>query len=190
MPCCSRLLMHTEVALRNRIANDGVAAEGSDVRAERAEAIGRYPGAPVRERSRVFGKRHEEQSKEGARSSMTQSLRDGSACPPAGVSPDALASLILVVGAPRSGTTWLAKIIDSHPDVLYRHEPDETLPGPATLTGGCVAGAAGRLGCRPRRPFGHQAAVLSQILAAGLGAQRCGPYWPERSAPPRVCQRR
>jgi hypothetical protein len=50
------------------------------------------------------------------------------------VTPEAMASVILVVGAPRSGTTWLAKIIDSHPDVLYRHEPDETLPGPAVLT--------------------------------------------------------
>jgi hypothetical protein len=28
------------------------------------------------------------------------------------------------VGSPRSGTSWLAKIFDSHPDVLYRHEPD------------------------------------------------------------------
>ena len=49
--------------------------------------------------------------------------------------PSALASVILVVGAPRSGTTWLAKIVDSHPDVLYRHEPDETLPGQTSLTG-------------------------------------------------------
>ena len=41
------------------------------------------------------------------------------------------ASVILVLGYPRSGTTWLAKIIDSHPDVLYRHEPDElTQPRP------------------------------------------------------------
>jgi hypothetical protein len=32
--------------------------------------------------------------------------------------------MILVFGAPRSGTSWLAKIFDSHPEVLYRHEPD------------------------------------------------------------------
>jgi LPS sulfotransferase NodH len=34
-------------------------------------------------------------------------------------------SVILVLGSPRAGTTWLAKIIDSHPNILYRHEPDE-----------------------------------------------------------------
>ena len=33
-----------------------------------------------------------------------------------------------MLGCPRSGTTWLAKIFDSHPDVLYRHEPDELMP--------------------------------------------------------------
>ena len=33
-------------------------------------------------------------------------------------------SLILLVGMPRSGTTWIGKIFDSHPDTLYRHEPD------------------------------------------------------------------
>lgn len=31
---------------------------------------------------------------------------------------------ILLLGAQRSGTSWLGKIFDSHPDVLYRHEPD------------------------------------------------------------------
>jgi hypothetical protein len=31
---------------------------------------------------------------------------------------------LLLLGARRSGTTWLGKIFDSHPKVLYRHEPD------------------------------------------------------------------
>ncbi len=35
--------------------------------------------------------------------------------------------VILILGAPRSGTSWLGKIFDSHPDVLYRHEPDQAL---------------------------------------------------------------
>ncbi|HEX2941142.1 MAG TPA: sulfotransferase, partial [Rhodopila sp.] len=39
----------------------------------------------------------------------------------------------MIVGAPRSGTTWLAKIIDSHPDVLYRHEPDDVCPQPLPI---------------------------------------------------------
>lgn len=32
--------------------------------------------------------------------------------------------LILLFGLPRSGTTWVGKVFDSHPDVLYRHEPE------------------------------------------------------------------
>ena len=32
--------------------------------------------------------------------------------------------IIFVTGLPRSGTTWIGKIFDSHPDTLYRHEPD------------------------------------------------------------------
>jgi len=31
---------------------------------------------------------------------------------------------ILLFGMPRSGTSWLGKMFDSHPDVFYRHEPD------------------------------------------------------------------
>lgn len=31
---------------------------------------------------------------------------------------------VLLFGMPRSGTTWLGKVFDSHPDTLYRHEPD------------------------------------------------------------------
>jgi hypothetical protein len=34
------------------------------------------------------------------------------------------AAPILLLGSPRSGTTWLGKILDSHPDVFYLHEPD------------------------------------------------------------------
>ncbi len=35
--------------------------------------------------------------------------------------------MIFIFGSPRSGTSWLAKIFDSHPSVLYRHEPDTIL---------------------------------------------------------------
>ncbi|MEJ2345811.1 MAG: sulfotransferase [Gammaproteobacteria bacterium] len=31
---------------------------------------------------------------------------------------------ILLMGMPRSGTTWIGKIFDSHPRTIYRHEPD------------------------------------------------------------------
>lgn len=31
---------------------------------------------------------------------------------------------ILLFGMPRSGTTWIGKIFDSHPNTLYMHEPD------------------------------------------------------------------
>lgn len=39
-----------------------------------------------------------------------------------------LDTAIFVYGSGRSGTTLLAKLIDSSPIVLYRHEPDKTLP--------------------------------------------------------------
>lgn len=35
-----------------------------------------------------------------------------------------LEDVIYVLGEPRSGTTWIGKIIDSHPAIIYRHEPD------------------------------------------------------------------
>ncbi|MDA8050896.1 MAG: sulfotransferase [Rhodospirillales bacterium] len=37
-------------------------------------------------------------------------------------------NVVMIVGAPRSGTSWVGKIFDSHPNVLYRHEPDTVLP--------------------------------------------------------------
>ncbi|HEY1411480.1 MAG TPA: sulfotransferase [Rhodopila sp.] len=60
------------------------------------------------------------------------------------VAAEAVASPILILGAPRSGTTWLAKIIDSHPDVIYRHEPDETLPAPPSLEAAALPPLLGR----------------------------------------------
>jgi hypothetical protein len=31
--------------------------------------------------------------------------------------------VVLLLGSPRSGTSWLAKILDTHPEVWYAHEP-------------------------------------------------------------------
>ena len=39
-------------------------------------------------------------------------------------------NLVLILGSPRSGTSWLAKIFDSHSRVIYRHEPDSVLKSP------------------------------------------------------------
>jgi hypothetical protein len=36
-------------------------------------------------------------------------------------------NLVLIMGSPRSGTTWLAKIFDSHRSVIYLHEPDSVI---------------------------------------------------------------
>src|ERR1700712_3636289 len=94
----------------------------------------------------------------------------------------ALASPILVMGAPRSGTTWLAKIIDSHPDVLYRHEPDAMLPGPSPLTPEALPGlladwaADQSLRSAAKQPFFAKswqpgwARWLRTLLAFGTGA--------------------
>ena len=67
-----------------------------------------------------------------SRSSSTGTLTTGSHDPPA--SGDLQRNCvtdhrpfdrpILALGMPRSGTTWLGKILDSHPQTLYRHEPD------------------------------------------------------------------
>ena len=35
--------------------------------------------------------------------------------------------LTIVLGMARSGTTWLGKILDSHPGTLYRHEPEKAI---------------------------------------------------------------
>lgn len=90
--------------------------------------------------------------------------------------------VILIVGAPRSGTTWLAKIVDSHPDVLYRHEPDETLPSPDPLTADALPALLDRwvadrgartAGKRPFFPKSFQygwARALRSLIAASVSA--------------------
>jgi len=99
---------------------------------------------------------------------------------PGAASPEALAAPILILGAPRSGTTWLARIIDSHPDVLYRHEPDATLPSPLVLTkdglGPLLARWAAETGARTWRPCFRKswqpgwARGLRIVLAAAVSA--------------------
>ncbi len=41
-----------------------------------------------------------------------------------------LENFTLLIGEPRSGTSWVGKIYDSHPDVVYRHEPDFAIYDP------------------------------------------------------------
>ncbi len=41
--------------------------------------------------------------------------------------PQSESRLVVIAGSGRSGTTFLAKLFDSSPDVLYRHEPDSVL---------------------------------------------------------------
>lgn len=53
-------------------------------------------------------------------SKHSSSLAEGASISAAPTSPY---HLTYVFGAARSGTTWLSKIMDSHPDVLYLHEP-------------------------------------------------------------------
>jgi len=106
----------------------------------------------------------------------------------AGSNVDAIAARsILIVGAPRSGTTWLGKIFDSHPDVLYRHEPDELVPASGSIEQDVArwvrqhdARTAGK------RPFFRKSwqtvpawLLRSTLVYAGVAAERIGlPVWP------------
>lgn len=58
--------------------------------------------------------------------------------------------LVLLFGMPRSGTTWLGKIFDSHPNTLYRHEPDSW----------------GRLNALPLFPDASDAGTYREVVEA------------------------
>jgi Sulfotransferase family len=97
------------------------------------------------------------------------------------------ATAILIVGAPRSGTTWLAKILDSHPDVLYRHEPDEAVRGGGSIEASIALWARQRdprtAGKRPFFPKSWQSAparlLRTGLTYAGAAASRIGcAAWP------------
>jgi hypothetical protein len=111
------------------------------------------------------------------------------------LAPSALAAPILVLGAPRSGTTWLAKIIDSHPGIIYRHEPDKALPSPVSLTEAAVPALVLRWAtCRApsvvtKRPFFHkswQPGWLRFLRTALVGALDIAARLPVLPVPRRV----
>jgi hypothetical protein len=94
---------------------------------------------------------------------------------------------ILIVGAPRSGTTWLAKILDSHPGVLYRHEPDEALPAGRSIHADIENWVCQRdprtAGKRPFfakswQPAPARLARTGLVFAAAAATQLGLPAWP------------
>src|SRR5258707_1137372 len=102
--------------------------------------------------------------------------------PAANPPPENADGVIFVVGAPRSGTTWLAKILDSHPDVIYRHEPDEWIPAPNDLDETNIHALVGRwvadrsLRASTKRPFfpkSWQTTPARLLRAAVAGGLRC-----------------
>lgn len=99
--------------------------------------------------------------------------------------------VVLLFGLPRSGTTWLAKVFDSHPAVLYRHEPDTVWRGrhlpiwpPATPSPALLAEALAYLdrilttrtlktmGAQPMFPKSYRGAAAERIRLALIQALR------------------
>ena len=93
--------------------------------------------------------------------------------------PAGVAKLVFVIGAPRSGTTWLAKLLDSHPDVLCRNEPDTVLDEPRLP-----------LFCRPQDILQYRAVARDYIARlAGIHTLKSAgslPVFPKHFAPPLV----
>ncbi len=118
--------------------------------------------------------------------------------------------ITLLFGLPRSGTTWIGKIFDSHPNTLYRHEPDsggalrqiELIPLLETTESyrssiqefvGCLASinttrVAASLPLFPKRyyPAARFIAHYLTVVAAKAGTK----FFGELSVPPLVDYRR
>lgn len=84
--------------------------------------------------------------------------------------------LVLILGAPRSGTTWLGKIFDSHPSVIYRHEPDEVLP-PTDFPTLCPIAEIPRFADLAGRHVARLTAVR-QLKASGIRPIFAKPFQP------------
>lgn len=122
--------------------------------------------------------------------------------------------VVLIFGLSRSGTSWLGKIFDSHPDVLYRNEPDlivrdERLPnvvldedsGPyrelareflCRLIDGRSLKAAGPPPYLPKNYRSPVAELLRRGILLGLGAVEHGvasAQWLQRIAIPDFVRR-
>lgn len=94
---------------------------------------------------------------------MTGATEEGATAE--GATAEAGPRIVLLLGAPRSGTTWLGKIFDSHPDVLYRHEPDAVDRGgglPKVVAAGDVAAWSAQA-----RAYLLRLAALGRLRTAG-----------------------
>lgn len=112
--------------------------------------------------------------------------------------------IILLFGMPRSGTTWVGKIFDSHPDTLYRHEPDSwgllnSIPLMAPLgrldeyagklnvfrdqlPGMCLTKVAGSTPIFPKHYYSALRFNLYRLsIVAAKGAARFAGEWPIRN---------
>lgn len=107
-----------------------------------------------------------------------------------------MSNLTLLFGMPRSGTSWLGKIFDSHENTLYRHEPDDrgllnfmpffpTADDDAALAPG-VAAFLDELWSRteekvvdslPLFPKSYLSAPVRALRSAAVAARKVAPRW-------------
>lgn len=91
------------------------------------------------------------------------------------------AKFVLLFGMPRSGTTWLGKIFDSHPQTLYKHEPDRKLELPFAIALSKAEEMAGKI-----QDFFRG---LAAINTPHVAARRPVFYKQYRSAPAQILHR-